>query len=59
MNFYITVKINGGQYFINKDMDYTDRFDDVLLFERYSDAEQHIRLHNLSDKANISVASKE
>ncbi len=47
--FYITVKIRGKKYFVNKDMDYTDSFNNILEFSSFDDAENYI-IEKLSDK---------
>lgn len=40
---YIVVTIGDNKYFINKDMDYTDNFADVLRFDDRNDALDFIR----------------
>lgn len=47
---YVVVTINGGHYFINKDMDYTDNFNDVLRFEDYDSADDFVKRKNLAEK---------
>ena len=48
--FYIVITIQEEHYFINRDMDYTDTFDDVRHFSTYGEAEDHIQKHGLADK---------
>lgn len=48
--FYIVITIQEENYFINRDMDYTDTFDDVRHFSTYGEAEDHILKHGLTDK---------
>lgn len=48
--FYIVVTIGGQKYFINRDMDYSDNFEDVLKFELREIAEDHILKHRLTGK---------
>lgn len=47
---YIVVTIEDNKYFINKDMDYTDNFTDVLRFDDRDDALDFIRSRNLQEK---------
>lgn len=47
---YIVVTIGDNKYFINKDMDYTDNFTDVLRFDDRDDALDFIRSRNLQEK---------
>ena len=47
---YIVVTVSGHKCFINKDMDYSDNFDDVLKFCSKDDARDFIAKQNLSDK---------
>lgn len=51
MYYYIVVTIENQHCFINKDMDYTDRFSDVLRFNSHEDAMEFIRHHKLQNKA--------
>ena len=37
------MEIDGKKYFVNKDMDYTDNFDDVMKFD--SEEQEHIEKH--------------
>ena len=48
---YIVVTIGDSKYFINKDMDYTDNFADVLRFDSRDDALDFIQRRNLQNKA--------
>ena len=48
--FYVVVTIDGNKYFINKDMDYTDNFLDVLRFAAREDALEFIQRRNLQEK---------
>lgn len=48
--FYVVVTIDGNKYFINKDMDYTDNFPDVLRFAARDDALDFIQRRNLQEK---------
>ncbi len=43
--YYIVVEIDGKKYFVNKDMDYTDNFDDVMKFDSEEQAQEHIEKH--------------
>lgn len=47
---YIVVTIGDNKYFINKDMDYTDDFSNVLRFDSREDALDFIHRRNLQDK---------
>lgn len=47
---YIVVTIGDNKYFINKDMDYTDNFADVLRFDDRDDALDFICRRNLREK---------
>lgn len=51
--YYVVVTIDGQNYYINRDMDYTDNFDDVLKFSEYADAEHHIENHLIGKQAKI------
>lgn len=39
------MEIDGKKYFVNKDMDYTDNFDDVMKFDSEEQAQEHIEKH--------------
>lgn len=43
--YYIVVEIDGKKYFVNKDMDYTDNFDDVMKFDSEEQAQEYIEKH--------------
>lgn len=45
--FYVVVTIDENKYFINKDMNYTDSFSDVLRFAAREDALAFIQRRNL------------
>lgn len=49
--YYIVVTIGDNEYFINKDMDYTDNFEDVRRFDDKADAVDFIQRRNLACKA--------
>lgn len=49
--YYIVVTIGDNEYFINKDMDYTDNFADVRRFDDKADAVDFIQRRNLACKA--------
>lgn len=40
--YYIVVTLGTERYFVNKDMDYTDNFDDVMRFDTDKQAQEHI-----------------
>lgn len=48
--FYIVVTIDGQKCFINKDMDYTDNFSDVLRFDNKDDASDFVSRRGLAKK---------
>ncbi len=48
--YYVVVTINGVQYFINRDLDYTDNFDETYQFLDKETAEDFIGRHKLSGK---------
>ena len=43
--YYIVVTLGTEIYFVNKDMDYTDNFDDVIRFDTAEQAQEHIEKH--------------
>ncbi len=43
--YYIVVTMGNKSYYINKDMDYTDNFDDVLRFDSEELAQEYITKH--------------
>ena len=43
--YYIVVEIDCIKYFVYKDMDYTDNFDDVMKFDSEEQAQEHIEKH--------------
>ncbi len=48
--YYVVVTINGAQHFINRDLDYTDNFDEVYQFPTKEIAEDFIGRHKLAGK---------
>lgn len=48
--YYVVVTINGIQYFIDHNLDYTDNFDEVYQFPTYEAAEDFIGRHKLVGK---------
>ena len=48
---YIVVTVSNQRCFINKDMDYSDDFDDVMIFYSKEDAKEFIFAHGLENKS--------
>lgn len=48
---YIVVTVNNQRCFINKDMDYSDDFDEVMEFYSKEDARVFISKHGLENKS--------
>jgi len=51
--YYVVVEIAGKNYYVNRDMDYTEDYDTVLRFESEALANDFIKDRDYSDKTVV------